>query len=184
MKTKLQILKESIVYVFILGFISMVLFQIMTSIFGEETWAPLVISSLVSFVLTCLLMGYLFEKEKPLWIASLKYIIIGIFSAIFTIILIAIGFQFIVDILLDQAGNFFKNQMGNQGIKGIFLFIPFIILSFFFVILGVFAYILVLYFLGNLLFSFLLQWGINKYNITSISYPSTNTVTEIREKEE
>lgn len=163
MKTKLQILKESTVYIFVLGFLGTILYFISHSLFSDESLIPFFLSGLLSFVATCIFMGYLFEKEKPLWLATLQYLVIGIFSALFTILLMAIGIPFVFDFLLNQASDFFKNQMGNSGIAGLLLIIPLIILSFFFVIFGLIAYLVIAYFLGNWIFSFLLQWALNKY---------------------
>jgi len=163
MKTKLQILKESIVYIFVLGFLGTILHSILNPLFDNQNWVTFTLSGFVSFVATCVFMGYLFEKEKPLWLASLQYVVIGIFSALFTLLIIILGIPFVFDFLLNQTSSFFKNQMGNSGIAGLLLIIPLIILSFFFVIFGLFAYLVVTYFLGNLIFSFLLQWALSKY---------------------
>ncbi len=166
-KTKLQILKESIVYIFVLGFSGSILHFILNPIFGNGNWVPLALSGFVSFVATCVFMGYIFEKEKPLWLGTLQYVVIGIFSALFTLLIIILGIPFVFDFLLNQTSNYFKSQMGNSGIAGILLIIPLIILSFFFVIFGLIAYLVVTYFLGNLIFSFLMQWALSKYQSKS-----------------
>lgn len=170
MKTKLQILKESTVYVLVLGILGAILYSILQLLMGNESWLPLSISGLLSFVATCILMGYLFEKEKPLWLATLQYVFIGIFSALFTILIMAIGMSFVFDFLVNQASELFRNKMGNHGIEGLLLIIPLIILSFFFVIFGLFAYLVVSYFLGNLIFSFLLQLALNRFNANSSKF--------------
>ncbi|MBK8398696.1 MAG: hypothetical protein IPL26_26040 [Leptospiraceae bacterium] len=167
MKTKLQILKESTIYIFTLGFFGTILYFIVTSFLDNDSWIPLALSGLLSLVATCVLMGYLFEKEKPLWIAFIQYMVIGIFSALFTLIIIAIGFPFVFDFMLNQTSDFFKKEFAGGGISGLFLIIPLLLLSFLFLIFGVLAYLVITYFLGNWIFSFLLQWALNRYNFNS-----------------
>lgn len=164
MKTKLQILKESTFYVFTMSFIGFVFYSVLNKIFPENFDLIIGVSCLSSFLITSALMGYLFEKEKPLWLGFLQYAAIGFFSAIITIILVVIGFPLIFELLFQNASDFWKNAFGeSSGISGIILIIPMIILTFVFVVFGMLAYLFLAFFLGNWLFSFLLQIVYNKY---------------------
>jgi hypothetical protein len=159
MKTKLQILKESIIYIVSLGVLDAFFFGVFRFFLGDENWVTFTISGLFSFTSTCVMMGYLFEKEKPIWLASIQYIVIGFFSAILTILIILLGFPFVSDLLINQVTDFFKNQFVNNWVAGFLM----IIVYFLFVVFGLLAYVVFSFFLGNLIFSFLLQWTLNKY---------------------
>ena len=164
MKTKLQILKESTFYVFTMSFIGFVFYSVLNRIFPENFDLVIGVSCLTSFLITSALMGYLFEKEKPLWLGFLQYAAIGFFSSILAIIIALIGFPLIFELLYEHASDFWKNAFGqSSGIVGLILIIPMIILSFVFVIFGMLAYLFLAFFLGNWLFSFLLQIVYNKY---------------------
>lgn len=165
MKTKLQILKESTIYVFALGFLSGIFHSILSFVIGNESWVAPVLSGLVSFVATCFLMGYLFEKEKPLWLGSLQYIVIGIFAILLTILITAIGLPFVLELIANWASDFFKSQISNSGLAGFVLIIPLILLSFFLALFGLIAYLALTFFLGNWVFSYILQLAFNKYII-------------------
>ena len=110
-------------------------------------------------------MGYIFEKEKPLWLGTLQYVVIGIFSALFTLLIIILGIPFVFDFLLNQVDSSGPDRRDAR--FRIALKKPLIILSFFFVIFGLIAYLVVTYFLGNLIFSFLMQWALSKYQSKS-----------------
>jgi hypothetical protein len=180
MKTKLQIFKESTVYVLVLGFLGTVLYLILGSLFGDEIWLGFGLSSFVSYIGTCIFMSYLFEKEKPLWLGSLQYIVIGIFAALLTILLVVIGIPFIFDILINQTYEYWKNQFGSSGLlDSLILIIPLFFISVVFAVFALIGYISVSFFIGNWFFSFLLQWAFNKYNIKS-SETKSDTISSTR----
>jgi ABC-type phosphate transport system permease subunit len=175
MKTKLQIFKESTVYVFAMGFLSGAFHSILSLILGNESWVAPVLSGLLSFIATCVFMGYLFEKEKPLWLGSLQYIIIGIFATILTVIIGLMGLPFVIDIITNWAGDFFKNQISNSGLGGFLLIIPLFIVSVLFALFGLIAYLALTFFLGNWVFSYLLQYIFNRNNLVSDTNKSEHT---------
>jgi hypothetical protein len=60
---------------------------------------------------------------------------------------------------------FFKSQISNSGLAGFVLIIPLILLSFFLALFGLIAYLALTFFLGNWVFSYILQLAFNKYII-------------------
>lgn len=174
-KTKLQILKESTVYVFLLGFITWLVFEIVSLIISQEKFLENIISStivcgLIGFLITSFIMGYLFEKDKPLWMGFLKFVLIGICSTIITTIFTLILLPFVFDSMMDQTSSLWKGIWDRGIIVGLILMIPMFILGIVFAMLGVFAFLLLSYFLGSWIFSFLIQAFWEKY----LSAQSTN----------
>ncbi|HMV43792.1 MAG TPA: hypothetical protein PK079_12595 [Leptospiraceae bacterium] len=168
-KTKLQILKESTVYVLLLGFISSILFKLLELFISEEEMLLsniflIFIFGFLSFVLTALLMGYFFEKDKPIWIGFLKYSIIGICSTVLTVLVTLILLPFVFDFMVEQVSFFWKDAFQRNIIVGLIMIIPMFIIGIFLAFFGIFAFLFVSYFLGNWIFSFLVQWLFVKYS--------------------
>ncbi len=163
MKSKLQILKESASFVSILFLSNLFIYFLhSTLLIMENQW----ISDFgigFSFLVSCLLMGIIFEKDKPLWQSFLKFFSIGIVSGLFSVLLIVLGLPFFIDWAITLFPSLWKPLAAENFFTAILLAIPLFILGILFITASMVAFFLLTYFLGSFVFSYLIQWVYERY---------------------
>ena len=153
MKTKIQILKESLVYIFILGFSSSCIVTLINTINKEANLYIYFFSSFLALLITSFALSQIFEKEEILWKSVLKYFLIGLVSGIFSILLTMLGLPFAAEWLIGYFSNFWQGHF-NQGIfQGLLMIIPMFAIFIILVVFGLLIFMVVCYFIGNWLFS-------------------------------
>jgi hypothetical protein len=157
MKSKLQILKESASFVCILFLSNILIYFLHSSLFRFDNEWITNFGILVSFLITCLILGLIFEKEKPLWQAFLKFLLIGIVSSLFSIVLILIGFPFFFDWGITIFASLWKPLAAQNFFTAIILAIPLFVLGILFLAASMIGFFLLTYFVGSFIFSYLIQ---------------------------
>ncbi len=156
MKTKIQILKESISLIFISFFVSGI-YSLITKNIPLNTILNSILGLILCILLSSFIMYKIFENEKDRTLSIIKYSLIIIFSGIFSAIILILAITIFGEFLFNQLIEIVANQFKSSLINALFLFIPMLIVGLLFGIFGLMGIMMISFIIGNLIFSFVVE---------------------------
>jgi hypothetical protein len=154
MKTKIQILKESLVYIFILG-LSSIFFIYILNLINKDSVLLFILFLFLSLLGTSFALSQIFEKDEILWKSVLKYFIIGLVSGMFSLLLTILGLPFVTEWLIGYFSTVWQGHFSQGILHGLLMIIPMFAVFMILTLFGLMVFMVVCYFIGNWLFSFL-----------------------------